>query len=1105
MTCDTACQRLDAMNVLPIDVLLDWALKELEARDSIFGIHRSQFFAPLPDNPFAVADVFGQYLSTPIGPAAGPHTQLAQNIASAWLCGGRFIELKTVQIRDKLDIPKPCIDMEDEGYNVEWSQELNLEQSAREYAKAWYLIHILHRLLGLDETVTLGTIFNVSVGYNLAGIRDAPLTRFLDGMQDASAELSQIRSLLQERFSRFAGISIPSRIANNVTLSTIHGCPPQEIEQIARYLMEERGLHTLIKLNPTLLGRNRVLEILHTRLGFCDIQVPEEAFEKDLGYPEAVELIGNLQQVAARCGLTFGVKLSNTLPAINHKRILPGPEMYLSGRALYPLTLSLLLKLTEEFDGGLMVSYSGGADALNIGTILTAGAYPVTMATDLLKPGGYARLAQCLQNLERELRRRQATGLDDLWRDKKSSLKQAVAQALIDHRYQQRYLEGAPPKVDSRLELFDCIVAPCVEQCAVHQDIPKYNWLIARGDYDRALAVILLRNPLPGVTGYVCRQLCQECCTRSAGNYDQPVAIRALKRFAAARGRLMLPRAKMAGPKVAIIGSGPAGLSAAYFLALHGIQATIFEACSEAGGMLRLAPAFRLPQEILREDIERILKLGVELELSHPICRPPENLLEEGFDAVFIASGFPIDAPLFLKGADGPDIFGALEFLRDVRRGNPLDLGPKVLVIGGGNTAFDAARAARRVTGCPPTVVYRRTRIEMPADPEELAAALEEGILLEERATPVRVIRDKGRVTGLECVRNEMGAPGADGRRQPLPVAGSEFRIQADSLIVAAGQRPDPDFPGASAVLRERGGVIRIDPATGLTNHQWIYAGGDAVRGPASIIEACADGRRAAESICADHGIAFHSLSSAPVHLSATDTLQVKQARARREDRHQPERIPQDRRSGFELIEATLSEPEARSEANRCLQCSVICDKCVEVCPNRANQAYTVSPAQLIMPILASTNGKLAVVGETVVQIRQSTQIVHWHDLCNRCGNCATFCVHQGKPYEDKPRLFFLLSDFRKESDNAFHIERTGESWTILRRERGYEMKLELLERTGRIVFEDDSLRAGFSCEDFGLLDLELKRRFPGQRALTAAAEMYVIARGITGSLAFLT
>ena len=1092
------------MKPQPFEVLLTWILGEFRQRQSIFGIDRPLFYVPKPDSPFAVPDFSGNYLATPIGPAAGPHTQLAQNIVSAWLCGGRFMELKTVQIMDDLDIPRPCIDMEDEGYNVEWSQELKLEDSTREYIKAWALIHILHRLLGFEGKVPLGTIFNLSVGYNLEGVRSAPITLFLDRMHNAVAELGEIRTILRARFPQFADLEIPEQLSNNVTLSTMHGCPPDEIEQIARYLMSERRLHTTVKLTPTLLGRSRILERRHGNLGFHEIQISDSVFEHDLKYGRAVELIRSLQQEASGRGLTFGIKLSNTLPAGNHKSILAGKEMYLSGRALYPLTMNLFRNLAEEFDGGLNVSYAGGADALNVSTILACGALPITSASDLLKPGGCARLLQYLVNLEETMRRRHATSLEELARDRRSNLDRAAAEAVADPRYRKQYFSGIPPKVSSGLDLFDCVAAPCVAACAVAQDVPEYAWLISRGEYDRALQVILARNPLPGVTGYVCTELCRECCTRSAGNYDEPVAIRALKRFAAEKGGVTLDAKEKLDRRVAIIGSGPSGLSAAYFLSLQGLQVTIFEAGDAAGGMMRLPPAFRLPLDIIQEDVDRITQMGVEIKLSHPITCPPEQLLKDGFDAVYIATGFQKDAPLHVEGMDGIGVFQALDFLRRARSGIHGEVGPRVLVIGGGDTALDAARVALRLTGNPVRVVYRRTRSEMPASREDQEGAFEEGIILEELASPVRVLLREGRVTALACIRNRLGAPDQSGRRRPIPIDGSEFQIEADTIIVAVGQDSDLGFLDGSAVHVRENGSIAVARDTGLASPPGIYAGGDVVSGPQSIIAACAHGRRAAEAICAQLGIEFEPPHLIPLPLSEEEIRQVKCVRARREGQQVAERIPPGRRRGFELIEATLTEEAARKEAARCVQCASFCDKCVEVCPNRANYTYYVAAGILELPVLSCRDGTLAVTGEIPFQVRQSRQIVHLHDLCNDCGNCETFCVQVGAPFRHKPRLFLNRKDFEKEKDNAFHLERKETGYVLARRENGAESRLEIRNGLGEIIFENELVRVVFSGADFRIGAMKLKKLFRGNLSLAEAAEMYVIANGVTATAGFL-
>ena len=1091
------------MHVQSFDLLLRWILQELEGNGSVFGIHRSLFYTPRRDSPYATADLFGQELATPIGPAAGPHTQLAQNIVSAWLCGGRFIELKTVQIMDELEIPRPCIDMADEGYNVEWSQELKLEQSAREYINAWALVHILHRLLGFEGKVPLGTIFNMSVGYDLAGITSPSMARFMDRLADASAELAEIRAVLEEQFPQFAGVAIPARIVNSVTLSTMHGCPPDEIERIARYLLEERGLHTTVKLNPTLLGRETVLHILHDDLGFGEIHIPDAVFEHDLQYSRAVELIKTLKAAAARQGLTFGVKLSNTLAMANHKGVLPGSEMYMSGRALYPITMNLFHRLAQEFGDApstgsgqaLHISYSAGADALNVATILSCGARPVTAASDLLRPGGYARLGQYLEKMEEEMCRRGAASLDELAERRLANLERAAAEALTDPRYQKGYHPYGRPQVESALGRFDCIAAPCVAQCAVCQEVPEYAWLIAQGEYHRALEVILSRNPLPAVTGYVCTHLCQTRCTRN--DYDQPVAIRALKRFATEHGTVRVPAVEPIERKVAVIGGGPSGLAAAFFLALGGVQVTLFEARDRAGGMLALAPAFRLPADVVNADVQRIARLGVQIELIHPITTPPEELLGEGFEAVYVACGFQRDARLEIEGSEGEDVFGALDFLGQVARGETPRLGSPVLVIGGGNTAMDAARTARRLTGRPATVLYRRTRAEMPAEPEEVHDLLEEGNVLEELVSPRRVIRQAGRVVALACLRNRLGDPGPDGRRQPVPVEGSEFVLQADSIVVAIGQRPDIAFLDGSGIRLRTDGAIAADFQTGRAGPEGVYAGGDTVRGPATIIAACADGRRAAEAILRRSGLTFRTVKGRPAALSESEIAQVKRARARQEAQRRPDVLPLERRGGFDLVEQTLEEEQARAEAARCLQCSTLCDKCVEVCPNRANYAYRVAPQQLWLPRLSCRLDQLTAVGKEVFRLEQARQILHVADFCNECGNCATFCVHQGRPYLDKPRLYLRESDFGRENDNAFFIQGN----TIRRREGGRESRL-TLEGDG-FTYETAQANIRFA-PDSGLLEMALREPFEGVLSLREAAEMAVLLQGVTESLPFL-
>jgi putative selenate reductase len=1067
-------------------------LAEYERKRSIFDIPAALFYTP--SRSFGIAPLFGKALATPIGPSAGPHTQLSQNIVASWLAGGRFMELKTVQVRDGLVIPRPCIDMTDEGYNVEWSQELSLDHSAHEYVVAWALIHVLSRVLGWGDP---GAIFDMSVGYDLAGIGHPRMTRFMDTLADASEPLDAIRATLRRDFPQLADLDLPPAIVNSVTLSTMHGCPPDEIERIARYCLEVRGLHTVVKLNPTLLGKKTVLAILCDDLGFGEVDIADETFERDLQYVRAVELIGSLKRVAASRGLTFGVKLSNTLAMRNRADRLPGDEMYMSGRALYPVTMRLYDRLLHEFDGDLHVSYSAGADAVNVVEILACGALPVTGCTDLLKPGGVARMGQWIEAVEAALRARGARTFADLSRDRLANVRAAADAALRDPRYKKAAFPHGLPKVESPLGLWDCVVAPCTEACAVEQDVPEYAWHIAQRDYDGALQTILARNPLPGVTGYVCTRLCQTRCTRN--DYEESVAIRALKRFAEERGRadFVSARRQPTGRKVAIVGSGPSGLAAAACLALSGVTVTVFESRDVAGGMLRVVPPFRLPSSIIERDIARIVELGVEIRLNTLIDGPPEDLLGQGFEAVYLATGFQRDAPLRVPGADGPGVTAALGLLDRSRRGERVDLGRRVVVVGGGDTAMDAVRTARRFTGSPVTLLYRRTRQEMPAAAEELEGALEEGNVLEELVSPIEILRADGHVVGVRCVRNGLGDPDPDGRRAPVPLAGTEFVVPADTVIVAVGQLPELAFLDRSGVSRHRGGGVVIDAATRCAGLAGVFAGGDVVVEPGSIISACADGRVAAESICRHLGVNSVERPWRRPVLGAQEIVALKQTRARRIQQVKPAMLPVSDRTDLRLIEATIGEAEARDEARRCVQCTTFCDKCVEVCPNRANYTFTIQPAHWRLPVLDLVRGQVGVVGYEDFIVRQSRQIVHVDDFCNECDDCQTFCVHRGRPYADKPRLFLDPAAFAAEADNAFRIEDRA----IRRREGGEEFRLAWGDRLR--IFEAAGLRVTLT-DTWTVLDATSASPLTSPRSLKSAAEMAVLYHGITSSLPFL-
>jgi len=394
--------------------LSSWIFTELETQNSIFGIPRELFFIPRKDAPFQ-SSAYGHRLETPFGVAAGPHTQMAQNIVAAWLCGARFIELKTVQTLDEIEVSKPCIDLQDEGYNVEWSQELKVEQSFDEYLRAWVLIHALHRKLGFPGE-SPGVVFNMSVGYNLEGLLKPNMHDYFRRMRNASDPKNSYRDVVASFCPEVNDVLIPDGVSDNVTLSTMHGCPPDEIEKIAAYLMNEWNLHTGIKLNPTLLGSKALREILNEKLGYRETVVPDSAFDRDLKYADAVPMLRRLDVLARQKNLQFGVKLSNTLEVENFKDVLPANEktMYMSGRALHAITVNLAARLDEEFEGELFMSFSAGADAFNAPRLLQGGMKTVTACSDILKTGGYLRLLQYVENMEQIMKDARAADLSDL-------------------------------------------------------------------------------------------------------------------------------------------------------------------------------------------------------------------------------------------------------------------------------------------------------------------------------------------------------------------------------------------------------------------------------------------------------------------------------------------------------------------------------------------------------------------------------------------------------------------------------------------------------------------------------------------------------------------
>ena len=948
----------DIMTCMPFGQLMDWVLQEKKGQDTVFGVHR-----PYTADPKNDMTIFTRNLETPVGPAAGPHTQLAQNIIASYYAGARFFELKTVQKMDGAELSacvnKPCILADDEGYNCEWSTELTVPDAMGEYIKAWFILHVIAKEFGLGAQD--GFQFNISVGYDLAGIKGEKVNTFIDGMMEAKDTVifQECRKWLLDNADKFQNFTredieaIPSNVCNSATISTLHGCPPQEIESIANYLLTEKHLNTFVKCNPTLLGYDFARKTMD-EMGYDYMVFGDFHFRDDLQYEDAVPMLTRLMKLSEELGLEFGVKITNTFPVDVTRNELPSEEMYMSGKALFPLSISLAAKLSAEFAGKLRISYSGGADYYNIDKIVGCGIWPVTMATTLLKTGGYQRFTQVADKVE-GICPKKWEGIDV------DALKKLAADAITDGHHVKNIKPVPNRKSTKEVPLLDCFYAPCSEGCPIHQDIPQYVALTGEGKYKEALEVILEKNALPFITGTLCAHNCMTKCTRNF--YEESVNIRGTKLTAAEHGYEQLigeiKAGEPNGKKIAVVGGGPAGIAAAYFLAREGAAVTIFEKEEKAGGVIRyVIPGFRIGDAAIDKDISFIQKMGVEICTNTEITSVAD-LKAQGYDAVILAIG--AGKPGTLKLEKGETV-NALKFLRDFKANDgKLNIGKNVVVIGGGNTAMDTARAAKRTEGVEHVyLVYRRTKRYMPAAEDELLEVLEEGVEFKELLSPVSL--DGGR---LLCKKMKLGQMDASGRAGVTETA-DVVEVPADTVIVAVGEKIDTDFYTANQIAVDERGKAKVNDKTLETSVSGVYVAGDGARGAATIVEGIRDAQLAVKDILGKE-----------ITRDAAVTGDVKDC--------------------FEKKGILKHSKEAKTEEERCLTCNKVCENCVDVCPNRANISIKV-------PGMAMN------------------QVIHVDYMCNECGNCKSFCPYASAPYKDKFTLFANEKDMADSKNDGFVV-----------------------------------------------------------------------------------
>ena len=699
-------------------------------------------------------------------------------------------------------------------------------------------------------------------------------------------------------------------------------------------------------------------------------------------------MLHRLVELAGKEGRKFGVKLTNTLGNVNPQDVLPGDERYGSGRILLPLSTRVALILSEEFNGTLPISYSGGVSALSVKELFEIGIHPITLATDMLHPGGYAKMKQLCEICKEA---------PEAW--KKETIDVSRLRKFVEEVSSPKGIAGKEfrgtnsSKVGTPLSLFDCYVAPCVEACPIHQPIPEYVALAGEGRLAEALSLIYTSNALPNITGWICDHQCQNHCTRM--DYEGPVQIREVKRIAAEKGFDEFKASMWEKPdepadvKAAVIGAGPAGLAAAYFLALAGFDTSVFEKEKNAGGVVaNIIPEFRIPLEAVEKDVQFIKDNGVKFNFGTE--KTIKELRDEGFEYIFVGVGATASNDPHVSG-NGPRE-SAISFLLRSKNGEKINLGKNVVVVGGGNTAMDAARMAIRTQGVESvTVVYRRSQSEMPADREEYEMALSDGVKFLFLANPSDV------TDGIMNLKKMvLGEKDASGRRKPVE-SGETFSLDCSYMISAIGEKADQN----------------VLDAIGVGEEGKVYIIGDTKTGPSTVVRCIASAQSAVddaidkvyedilsqdddEKECDCEGECTCSSQEEEVIEEDED---IDEIRSEEDDFFASIR---EKKSSVLLSASKTSKDFLKTEAKRCLECSYYCNKCTEVCPNRANVMLDMRDTGLF---------------------DDPFQILHLDAYCNECGNCAAFCPHDGGPYLKKFTLFSRPDDFENSTNSGFYSE----------------------------------------------------------------------------------
>ncbi len=871
----------DMLRPLSFEKLMALLLEEYSAYGTVFGV--KDFYkagrARLP--------IFGARIENPVGPGAGPVTQTAQGIIASYFSGARFIELKTVLPESKQG-RKPYAVTDGCTYFSEHPSELQIGDAFSEYVKAWYAIKLLSTAfeLGVPE----GFVFNMSVGGNLEDLKSDKMNAFIEGLK--SAEYTKVwrecENWARAHMDELDGIDntyisdISPNVSNSVTFVPERGLSANEIEQCGKYLIEEKRLHTFVRLDPSLLGYYTIRGILDIN-GYTDIEINKEKTEEGAAYEELKPALLRLQSAADALRLEFGVKVCGGLLTEDSENK-PFSNSRLAGRALFPIAFSLSEKIANDFGGGLRICFSGGADYYTATKLFNAGIWPITMVSEIIRPGGLTRLKQVAEDISK-CDYAHFSGILT------SDLPDIEKEVYSGGRYKNTGLTKAK-KAKGPIPYAYCFKSQCRAACPLGQDIPFITRLIKNGKSLDALRVIFERNPMPFTTETLCPHPCVDSCSRRF--YECPLSINTENLKAAKNACFdLLDETELksrAGEPIAVVGCGPAGLATACFLARQGANVTIFDKEQRPGGaVVKYVPKFRIDDADVEWDVTLIQALGIDIELGEEVTSIKE-LREKGFEKVVLAVGAGKQSQLkFAFGKNRP----ALEFLEKYKKEPEAveeEIAGNIVVVGGGSTAVAAARCAKRLPMVDRvTLVFDKPESEMTASPSEIVAMKKEGVFFEPNLVPSGV-----RGGNLLCHRSRLGEPDEKTGVRPVIDTGEKDKVPADIVINASGEECDSPL------------IDEIDAK--------VYLVGNANFGrTATMPEVIADAQRLAAKIANCHY-----------------------------DRYMPDNETEDR--SFIKKRGRLCEDCKKcAEGERCLECESVCEFCVESCPNRANISFEIS------------------------------------------------------------------------------------------------------------------------------------------------------------------